>query len=92
MAQGQIYNGEAIEKSVEDITVELARRGYPFGHVRPRGDRNPETRAITVFFVVDEGVARLYRAHQYPRQLSRHATMSSGANSISAKAIRITAP
>jgi outer membrane protein insertion porin family len=55
MASGQIYNGEAIEKTVEDMTIELARRGYPFGQVRPRGDRNPTTRLIGVAFVVDEG-------------------------------------
>jgi outer membrane protein insertion porin family len=55
MSSGQVYNGEAIEKTVEDITIELARRGYPFGQVRPRGDRNPTTRTIGVTFVVDEG-------------------------------------
>ncbi|HLN38775.1 MAG TPA: outer membrane protein assembly factor BamA, partial [Xanthobacteraceae bacterium] len=56
MHQGDIYNGEAIEKTVEDITVEVARRGYPFATVRPRGDRNPQTRTINVAFVVDEGI------------------------------------
>ena len=55
MSAGQIYNGEAIEKTVEDMTISLARRGYPFGTVRPRGDRNPTTRTIGVTFVVDEG-------------------------------------
>ena len=53
--QGQVYNGTAVEKSVEELTVEIARRGYPFGTVRPRGDRNAETRTIGVVFVVDEG-------------------------------------
>ena len=55
MRAGDIYNGEAIEKTVEDITIEVARRGYPFATVRPRGDRNPQTRTINVAFVVDEG-------------------------------------
>jgi len=55
MAAGQIYNGEAVEKTVEDMTIELARRGYPFGQVRPRGDRNPSARTIGVLLVVDEG-------------------------------------
>jgi outer membrane protein insertion porin family len=55
MTAGQTYNGEAVEKTVEDMTIELARRGYPFGQVRPRGDRNPSTRTIGVLFVVDEG-------------------------------------
>jgi len=52
---GDIYNGEAVEKTVEDLTVEMARRGYPFGTVRPRGDRNPQTHTIGVVYVVDEG-------------------------------------
>jgi outer membrane protein insertion porin family len=55
MGSGQVYNGEAIEKTVEAITIELARRGYPFGTVRPRGDRNPQARTIGVVLVVDEG-------------------------------------
>ena len=37
--RGDIYNGDAVGKSVEDLTIEMARRGYPFGTVRPRGDR-----------------------------------------------------
>jgi outer membrane protein insertion porin family len=53
--KGDVYNGDAVEKTVEDITVELARRGYPFGNVRPRGDRDPQTRTIGVTYVVDEG-------------------------------------
>src|SRR5580693_7559441 len=55
MRSGDVYNGEAIEKTVEDVTVEVARRGYPFATVRPRGDRNPQTRTISVVYVVDEG-------------------------------------
>src|SRR5271156_2256890 len=50
MSTGQIYNGEAIEKTVESVPIELARRGYPFGTVRPRGDRNAQTRTIGVVF------------------------------------------
>ncbi len=53
--KGDVYNGEAVEKTVEDLTVEMARRGYPFGTVRPRGDRNPQTRTVGVVYVVDEG-------------------------------------
>jgi outer membrane protein insertion porin family len=52
---GDVYNGEAVEKTVENLTVEMARRGYPFGTVRPRGDRNVATRTIGVVYVVDEG-------------------------------------
>ena len=30
MREGDIYNGEAIEKTVEQATIEVSRRGYPF--------------------------------------------------------------
>jgi outer membrane protein insertion porin family len=53
--KGDIYNGDAVEKTVEALTVEMARRGYPFGTVRPSGDRNPAARTIGVTYVVDEG-------------------------------------
>jgi outer membrane protein insertion porin family len=56
MHSGDIYNGDAVEKTVEDVTVEITKHGYPFASVRPRGDRNPEQRTISVVFVVDEGV------------------------------------
>ena len=52
---GDLYNGEAVEKTVEELTIDVARRGYPFATVRPRGDRNPQTRTIGVAYVIDEG-------------------------------------
>ena len=53
--QGDTYNGEGVEKTVEDITIDVARHGYPFANVRPRGDRDPQTRTISLAYVVDEG-------------------------------------
>ena len=68
LSAGNVYNADMVEKSVEAMTVEAAKRGYAFASVRPRGDRNAETRTINLAFVVDEGAARLYRAHQHSRQ------------------------
>jgi outer membrane protein insertion porin family len=56
MHRGDVYNGDAVEKTVEDVTVEITKHGYPFATVRPRGDRNPQEHTIGVIFVVDEGV------------------------------------
>ena len=56
MHRGGIYNGDAVEKTVEDVTVEITKHGYPFATVRPRGDRDPQNHLINVVFVVDEGV------------------------------------
>ena len=52
MKRGDVYNGDAVEKTVENLTVEISKHGYPFATVRPRGDRNPQTRTISVVFVV----------------------------------------
>ena len=53
---GNVYNADLLEKSVEAMTIEAAKRGYAFASVRPRGDRNFEKKTINLAFVVDEGV------------------------------------
>ncbi len=55
LSAGSIYNADLVEKSVEAMTIEAARRGYAFANVRPRGDRNFETKTINLVFVVEEG-------------------------------------
>jgi outer membrane protein insertion porin family len=52
---GEVYNGDLVEKSVEAIQREVARKGYAFAAVRPRGDRDPATHTINLSFVVEEG-------------------------------------
>ncbi|OYW54106.1 MAG: outer membrane protein assembly factor BamA, partial [Rhizobiales bacterium 12-68-15] len=52
---GQVYNAEMVEKSVENVTIEVSKRGYAFAQVRPRGDRDFAARKINVVFVVEEG-------------------------------------
>jgi outer membrane protein insertion porin family len=55
ISPGDIYNGDFVEKTIERLTREVARRGYAFSQVRPRGDRNPAAQTVTVNFVIDEG-------------------------------------
>ncbi|MFG1344699.1 outer membrane protein assembly factor BamA [Xanthobacter autotrophicus DSM 431] len=52
---GQIYNAELVEKTVENLTIEVSKSGYAFAQVRPRGDRDFEAKRINVVFVVEEG-------------------------------------
>ena len=52
---GEIYNAELVEKSVEDLSIELAKRGYAFSQVRPRGDRDFSARRINLVYVIEEG-------------------------------------
>jgi outer membrane protein insertion porin family len=58
-SSGSVYNAEATEKSVENLAIEVARRGYPFSIVRPRGDRDSKQARINVAFVIEEG-PRIY--------------------------------
>ena len=52
---GQLYNVEALEKSVEDMQIEASRRGYAFAVVKPRGDRDFEHHTVSVVFSIEEG-------------------------------------
>ena len=52
---GDIYNAELIDKTAEALTVAVAEQGYAFGQVRPRIDRDPVKRTISVVFVVEQG-------------------------------------
>ncbi|WP_322517043.1 outer membrane protein assembly factor BamA [Rhodopseudomonas palustris] len=56
---GSLYNAEALEKSVEEMQIEMSRRGYAFAVVRPRGDRNFESHTVSIVFSIEEG-ARVY--------------------------------
>ncbi len=52
---GDVYNAEAVEKSVENISIEAAKLGYPFATVKPRGDRDVAAHRINVVLLVEEG-------------------------------------
>lgn len=58
-SSGSVYNADLLEKSVEAMTIETAKRGYAFANIHPRGDRNFQTKIINLAFVVEEG-ARAY--------------------------------
>ncbi|MDB5572698.1 MAG: outer membrane protein assembly complex, YaeT protein, partial [Hyphomicrobiales bacterium] len=55
LSPGDVYNGDLVERSVEALTREVARKGYAFSSARPRGDRDPVTHTVALSFVVEEG-------------------------------------
>ena len=55
LSAGEVYNGDMVEKSVDALTKEVGKHGYPFTQVRPRGDRDPAARTVTIAFVLEEG-------------------------------------
>ncbi len=52
---GHTFNSTKIEKSTEDLTIELSRLGYVFAEVRPRGDRDYNNNTVNLTYVIDEG-------------------------------------
>lgn len=52
---GEVYNAEAVERSLQNITTEVSRRGYAFAQVRPTGERNMANRTINLAYIVEEG-------------------------------------
>lgn len=52
---GDVFNAELTDKSVEKMTVAVAERGYAFGQVRPRVERDPINRTINVAYIIEQG-------------------------------------
>lgn len=57
--KGDVYSARDVEKTLEDITVAVAEKGYAFVQVRPRGDRDYAGHKISITYFIDEG-ARAY--------------------------------
>ena len=55
LSVGDTYNGDLVEKTVTTMTREVNRLGYAFSTVKPRGDRDPTTRTVSIVFSVDQG-------------------------------------
>jgi outer membrane protein insertion porin family len=56
---GEIYNASAVEKSIEDTSLELAKNGAPFASLSSRTDRMPQSHVINLIYTIDAG-KRLY--------------------------------
>lgn len=52
---GDVYNAEAVEKTLTKMTTEAVRRGYPFVSVRPTGARDPASQTVNLGYVVEDG-------------------------------------
>jgi outer membrane protein insertion porin family len=55
VSSGEVFNTDALEKSVEDMTIEAARQGFAFAAVRPRADRDTQTHTVSLVLTIDEG-------------------------------------
>jgi outer membrane protein insertion porin family len=53
--EGDWYNADQVEKSVQALTDTLGSRGFAFVEVRPRVNRNREERTIAITYDIREG-------------------------------------
>ncbi|MAK61972.1 MAG: outer membrane protein assembly factor BamA [Ponticaulis sp.] len=53
--EGEQFRGDLIENSVDALTFAAGVAGYAFVDVRPRIERDPETRTVNLTFSMDEG-------------------------------------
>src|SRR5262245_31348940 len=52
---GDVFNAEAVDKTAEDMTVELAKGGHPFAVVRPRVVRDQRGATINLVYRIEDG-------------------------------------
>lgn len=53
--RGDVYNAADIDKTVERLTLVVSERGFAFARVRPKADRDPAGRIISLAYIIDEG-------------------------------------
>ncbi|MGB3711471.1 MAG: outer membrane protein assembly factor BamA [Erythrobacter sp.] len=52
LSEGQFYNAQSVEDTVEGLTELAGRFGYAFAEVQPRFERNPEDLTMDVTFIL----------------------------------------
>jgi outer membrane protein insertion porin family len=55
---GDVFNADAVEKTAEDMTIELAKRGQPFAVVRPGSVRDQRSATVNLVYRIEEGSRR----------------------------------
>jgi len=81
-----VFNGNALDKSSEILATELAKLGFPFATSSPPYHTRCRRRRIDVVFTIDQG-PRTYVERIESTATPAPATMSSGVNSTSPKAM-----
>jgi outer membrane protein insertion porin family len=66
VSPGNVYNADLVQRTVEDLTIDVAKRGYPFATVKPRGDRDFEHHLVNIVFTLEEG------PHAYIERINIH--------------------
>src|SRR5262249_35147439 len=54
-ASGDVYDADAVEKTVDDLQLELGKRGKPFAAVHPRIEPAPDGASMNVVYRIEQG-------------------------------------
>jgi outer membrane protein insertion porin family len=54
-AAGEVYDADAVDKSVGDLTMQLAKSGEPFANVVPHTERVASRHLINLLYTIDQG-------------------------------------
>jgi outer membrane protein insertion porin family len=57
--EGDVYNANQVEKTIDALSLNLAKSGEPFASVRLRADRAPDRHVVNLIYNIDQG-SRLY--------------------------------
>jgi outer membrane protein insertion porin family len=52
---GEIYDAEAVKKTVEELSIDAARHGYPFVVVHPLDDRDHAAHVVDLVYALEQG-------------------------------------
>ncbi len=52
---GSTYNSLEVEKTLENLTLEVSKAGYAFAQVRPRGERDYDNKTVSITYLIEEG-------------------------------------
>lgn len=55
MRKGKIFDSKLVERTIEELTIEISEYGFAFAQVRPRGDRDYDNGTISIALLIDEG-------------------------------------
>jgi len=58
LARADVFDGEAVGRAADAITVAAGKRGFPFADVRPHANRDSAANIINVVFTIDDGPRR----------------------------------
>jgi len=53
--RGDIYDASKVDKTVERMTLEAGKSGFAFARARPKIERDPASRQLSIIYNLDEG-------------------------------------